>query len=100
MSDGSEASRAFGAAVRARREEIGSSRREAARLASLDLTHWQRIERGANPTLHVMLRIAHVLETPLSELTGDLDGLALPMKDPRPLTRAELERATRGEDRA
>lgn len=91
MTNGSEAAAALGAAIRARRRELGLSAREVARLCLIDLTHFQRIERGAtNPTLHMLLRISHSLETTLAELVTGLDGLALPEKDPAAITQREF----------
>lgn len=60
---------AFGAAVRARREDLGLSQEEFAHRAEVDRTYASGIERGVrNPTLRVMARMAKALKTPAHRL--------------------------------
>lgn len=77
--------------MKARRVELGLSVRTVSQAAGLDLSHWQRVERGAgNPTLLTLLRIAVALEVGLDELVAGLgaDDVAAGMV--RPLTVDEL----------
>lgn len=61
-------------------------------MAGLDLSHWQRMERGAgNVTLHTLIRIAAVLEVDPSRLVADLSAVDLPAGAPRPMSREEWE---------
>ena len=56
---------AFGAAVRARRKELGLSQEALADLAEIDRSHMGKIERGErNVTLMNVIRIARALNTP------------------------------------
>jgi len=61
--------RAFGAAVRARREELDLSQEELGFRSELDRTYISGIERGVrNPTLRIIGRLAKALGTPASRL--------------------------------
>ena len=61
--------KAFGAAVRRRRRELGWSQEELAVQSGLDRTYVSGIERGVrNPTLLSMGRLAAALDVQLSEL--------------------------------
>ena len=61
--------RAFGAAVRARREELAWSQEELGFEADLDRTYISGIERGVrNPTLKIVGRLAKALGTRASKL--------------------------------
>jgi transcriptional regulator with XRE-family HTH domain len=67
------ARRRFGLLVRARREELGFSQREAARRAGLHFTYWGGIERGErNLGFDNLLKIARSLKVKPGTL---LDGL-------------------------
>lgn len=60
---------AFGAAVRARRKEMGLSQEALADLAGVDRSHMGKIERGErNVTLLNVLRIARALDTSSTNL--------------------------------
>ena len=61
--------RAFGAAVRARREELDLSQEELGFRSGLDRTYVSGIERGVrNPTLKIVGRLAKALGTRASKL--------------------------------
>lgn len=61
--------RAFGAAVRQRREELGLSQEEFGFESGLDRTYVSGIERGVrNPTIRVVIRLAAALQTRPSAL--------------------------------
>lgn len=56
------------------RGKTGVSARALAECADMDLTNFQRIERGeGNPTLSTLLQIATALEIDVSELVTGLD---------------------------
>lgn len=60
---------AFGAAVRARREELGLSQEALGYKAKVHRTYVSDVERGArNPTVKVIWKLADALEVPPSEL--------------------------------
>jgi len=60
---------AFGAAVRARRKELGLSQEALADLAEIDRSHMGKIERGErNVTLLNVIRISWALNTKMSDL--------------------------------
>ena len=60
---------AFGAAVRARRKELGLSQEALADLAEIDRSHMGKVERGErNVTLLNVIRIAQALAVRPSEL--------------------------------
>lgn len=64
-------SRAFGATIRAVREEKGWSQEEFAHRARIHVTYLSGLERGRrNPTLNVIARLARALGVPLSRLFG------------------------------
>ena len=66
---GSEICKAFGVAVRARREELGLSQEELGFKAGLHRTYVGDVERGErNPTLEVVGKLAGALETEPREL--------------------------------
>lgn len=63
--------RAFGTAVRSRRESLTLSQEELCFRSDLDRTYISGIERGVrNPTLKTMLRLAGALKIKLDELIG------------------------------
>lgn len=96
MSSSSEAAVTLGANVRSARATLGYSAREAARLSHTDLSHYTRVERGeSNTTLHILLRIAHALETTPTALLDGVDSTGLPDDGPAPLTRNEFAEFTR-----
>lgn len=60
---------AFGAAVRARRKELGLSQEALADLAEIDRSHMGKVERGErNVTLLNVVRISRALHTMPSDL--------------------------------
>ena len=68
--------RAFGAAVRLRREELGLSQEVLGYKASVHRTYVSDIERGArNPTVKVIWKLAVALETEPSSLFAIAEGL-------------------------
>lgn len=67
--------RAFGAAVRAQREQNGLSQEGLGFEAELDRTYISGIERGVrNPTLTSVLKIAKALGVPSSRLVKRAEG--------------------------
>ena len=63
--------RAFGAAVRIRREELGLSQEALGYKAKVHRTYVSDVERGArNPTVRVMWKLADALDTKPSVLLG------------------------------
>ena len=63
--------RAFGAAVRSRRESLTLSQEELCFRSDLDRTYISGIERGVrNPTLKTMVRLADALKIKLDELVA------------------------------
>lgn len=61
--------RAFGAAVRRRREELGLSQEGLGYKAKIHRTYVSDVERGArNPTVRVIWKLAGALDTEPSEL--------------------------------
>jgi len=61
--------RAFGAAVRRRREELGLSQEEFGFQSGMDRTYVSGIERGVrNPTIRVVIRLAAALGVKASTL--------------------------------
>lgn len=70
--------RAYGRAVRERREELDLSQEELSFRSELDRTYISGIERGVrNPTLRTMSRIAAALGAPLSVLVRAAERLAV-----------------------
>ena len=66
--------RAIGAVVRQFREQAGHSQERLSAECGFDRTYISRVERGIiNPTVSRLWRIADVLETPLSKLTGQIE---------------------------
>lgn len=69
-------SKAFGAALRERRAEVGLSQEALAERAGLDRTYVGGLERGErNPTLRVIWVLAQTLEVPASRLLADAERL-------------------------
>ena len=67
---------AFGAAVRIRREELGLSQEALGYKAKVHRTYVSDVERGArNPTVKVIWKLAHALETQPSVLLGIAEGV-------------------------
>ena len=68
-------SEAFGAALRARRVEVGLSQESLAAKARLDRTYVGGLERGErNPTLRVIWQLAESLDVPASQLLAHAEG--------------------------
>ncbi len=68
--------RAFGAAVRLRREELGISQEALGYKAHVHRTYVSDVERGArNPTFKVIWKLAAALETEPSALFAVAQGL-------------------------
>ena len=68
--------RAFGAAVRLRREELGLSQEALGYKAHVHRTYVSDVERGArNPTVKVIWKLAVALETEPSTLFAPAEGL-------------------------
>src|SRR5438132_8065943 len=66
--------RAIGAIVREFRERAGQSQERLSAECGFDRTYISRVERGIiNPTVSRLWRIAEVLETTLSKLTGQME---------------------------
>jgi transcriptional regulator with XRE-family HTH domain len=66
--------RAIGAVVREFRERAGRSQERLSADCGFDRTYISRVERGIiNPTVSRLWRIADMLETPLSKLTGQME---------------------------
>jgi transcriptional regulator with XRE-family HTH domain len=73
----SRLSGAFGAAVRARREQLDISQEELGFRSDLDRTYISGIERGVrNPTLKIIGRLARALATRPSKLLSDAESSA------------------------
>lgn len=87
---------AFGARMRARREELGLSQEEAAERATIHSSNFARIERGQqSPRVQLLVRIADSLETTPGAL---LDDLPLPppvSENDRRATRIHRRRESR-----
>ena len=77
--------RAFGAAVRSRREELGLSQEALGYRAGLHRTFISDIERGRrNPTVKVIWKLARALDTGPSALFAQAETFeAKSLKDPR-----------------
>ena len=68
--------RAFGAAVRLRREELGVSQEAHGYKAHVHRTYVSDVERGArNPTVKVIWKLAVALDTRPSALFASAEGL-------------------------
>lgn len=68
--------RAFGAAVRTRREELGLSQEALGYRAKVHRTYVSDVERGArNPTVRVVWKLADALDTDPSGLFRTAEGL-------------------------
>ena len=69
--------RAFGAAVRLRREELGLSQEALGFKAQVHRTYVSDVERGArNPTVKVIWKLAVALDTEPSTLFASAEGVA------------------------
>jgi transcriptional regulator with XRE-family HTH domain len=69
----SDAARAFGERVRARRIDLGKSQEQLARDSSLHWSYIGQVERGQrNPTLHNILKLADVLDVDPADLVRGL----------------------------
>ena len=67
---------AFGARVRARREELGWSQERLAFAAGLHRTYIGTVESGErNPALRTLVRLARALSVDASDLVGGLQDL-------------------------
>lgn len=102
MSDGLNATGIVGDRLRRRRDELDLSARHVARLANIDMTNYARLERGTgNPTLFVLIKIAHALETSIEVIVGGLTADDLPDDARVPFTREEeaawIARTRRGD---
>jgi transcriptional regulator with XRE-family HTH domain len=66
--------KAVGIVVRELRKQAGHSQERLSADCGFDRTYISRLERGIlNPTVSRLWRIADVLETPLSKLTGQME---------------------------
>ena len=66
--------KAVGSVVRELRKQAGHSQERLSADCGFDRTYISRLERGIlNPTVSRLWRIADVLETPLSKLTGQME---------------------------
>ncbi|UAJ78719.1 helix-turn-helix transcriptional regulator [Leifsonia sp. ZF2019] len=95
----SEASRLFGARLRARRLELGCSQYDIAHLSGVDLANYGRLERGGgNPTLTTIVQLAITLSMDPAELVTGLaeDGM-LPEVD-RPYSALDYIAARRQQE--
>lgn len=64
---------ALGERVRALRSRRGMTRKAAAQLAEVSERHWANLEYGVgNASILVLQQVAHALQCPLAELTGDI----------------------------
>ncbi|ORV08067.1 hypothetical protein AWC04_02570 [Mycolicibacterium fallax] len=62
-----------GARICARRQQVGLTQADLARLSGLDRAYVNRLERGLNaPTILVLARLGKILEITVSELTAGL----------------------------
>jgi transcriptional regulator with XRE-family HTH domain len=69
--------RIVGGRIRSRRNQLGLTQEDLARLAEIDRKHVSSIETGkAEPGIWTILRIAGALRLPLSELTDGLKWVA------------------------
>jgi len=75
----SEIAREVGRRIQKIRASTGVSARVLAECADMDLTNFQRIERGiGNPTIATLVQIATALEIDVAELVTGLDPNDLP----------------------
>jgi transcriptional regulator with XRE-family HTH domain len=66
----------FGIVVRSRREAVGLSQEKLADLAGLHRTYISLLERGLRmPSIGVVKAIAKALDTTMTSLISDLEGL-------------------------
>lgn len=96
---GTVAARKLGDRIRAERIRIGITQMDFAHLAGMNVANVGRIERGdGNPTLESIVRIAGVLDVPVTELVAGIDGGDVPAGRHR-YTAADFlqERARRGD---
>jgi len=78
--------RAFGAAVRAARTELGVAQETLAYRAGIERSHMGKIERGEHmPTLALVLKIARALGCSSADLMADTEA-RLPKAWRKPLT--------------
>lgn len=90
---GDDLAGAFGGNVRRRREEAGLTLEQLSAQASVSRAMLSKVERGEkSPTIGIASRIAHALDTPLSDLIGSpaaaANGVAVVMRRPeRPVFR-------------
>lgn len=90
---GDDLAGAFGGNVRRRREEAGLTLEQLSAQSSVSRAMLSKVERGEkSPTIGVASRIAHALDTPLSDLIGSpaaaANGVAVVMRRPeRPVFR-------------
>jgi transcriptional regulator with XRE-family HTH domain len=90
MTASSIAAREFGARVRSARQRLGISQETLADLSDMHWTAVGRLERGqGNPTLAVVLRIAHGLDVDPAELVAGLPAQPVARADPAARVRAE-----------
>ena len=87
-------SREIGRRIASIRAKAGVSARVLAECADMDLTNYQRIERGiGNPTIATLVQIATALEVDVSELVAGLDPNDLPHgREPYGYTQAKERR--------
>ena len=86
--------REIGRRIAAIRAKVGVSARVLAECADMDLTNFQRLERGiGNPTIATLVQIATALEIDVAELVTGLDPTDLPHgREPYGYTQARERR--------
>lgn len=77
-----EYAKALGAAIKARRNEVGLQQDRLAEMAGIARYHYQQIEHGiyrldgpANPTIKVLARLAQALECEVADLLPSVTAL-------------------------
>lgn len=75
----SDAARVLGERIRDARLELGLSQEEVANLASINVSNYGKVERGlSNPTFHMLVRVASVLNVDPGALVAGLTAEQLP----------------------
>lgn len=84
---------AFGRRLRTVRTNMGISQQDLSTLSHIDTTSISRLERGiGNPTLDLMTRLAHALDTTVADLVSEVSAADLGTKVAnRPTARDFLE---------
>ena len=75
----SDAARILGERIRDARLKLGLSQEEIANLASINVSNYGKVERGlSNPTFHMLVRVASVLNIDPGELLAGMTASQLP----------------------